>query len=91
MLAKVPQEDEAHSPYLYAKELGHPVLSSQSGSGCFVPNDVNIGGHRNACFMLLTGPNMGGKSTLLRQVCLAVILATVEYLFQMLRTRILNF
>jgi hypothetical protein len=25
MLAKVPQEDEAHSPYLYAKELGHPV------------------------------------------------------------------
>ena len=91
MLAKVPQEDEAHSPYLYAKELGHPVLSSQSGSGCFVPNDVNIGGHRNACFMLLTGPNMDGKSTLLRQVCLAVILATVEYLFQMLRTRILNF
>lgn len=69
--------DEAHSPYLHAKELGHPVLSSQSGSGCFVPNDVNIGGHRNACFMLLTGPNMGGKSTLLRQVCLAVILAQV--------------
>ena len=53
--------DEAHSPYLHAKELGHPVLSSQSGSGCFVPNDVNIGGHINACFMLLTGPNMGGK------------------------------
>ena len=25
MLAKVPQEDEAHSPYLHAKELGHPV------------------------------------------------------------------
>lgn len=46
--------DEAHSPYLHAKELGHPVLSSQRGSGCFVPNDVNIGGHRNACFMLLT-------------------------------------
>lgn len=67
--------DEADTPYLRAKELGHPVLSSLSGSGCFVPNDVNIGGHRNACFMLLTGPNMGGKSTLLRQVCLAVILA----------------
>lgn len=67
--------DEARIPFLRAKELGHPVLSSLSGSGCFVPNDVNIGGYRNACFMLLTGPNMGGKSTLLRQVCLAVILA----------------
>jgi DNA mismatch repair protein MSH6 len=44
-----------------------------------VPNDVNLGGEQHAPFMLLTGPNMGGKSTLLRQVCLAVILAQVFF------------
>lgn len=61
-----------------AKSLGHPVLRSDSlGKGAFVPNDITIGGPGNASFILLTGPNMGGKSTLLRQVCLAVILAQV--------------
>ncbi|KAJ4838664.1 DNA mismatch repair protein msh6 [Turnera subulata] len=65
-------------PCLSAKSLGHPILRSDSlGKGAFVPNDVNIGGSDCASFLLLTGPNMGGKSTLLRQVCLAVILAQV--------------
>ncbi|XP_062143527.1 DNA mismatch repair protein MSH6 [Alnus glutinosa] len=65
-------------PCLSAKNLGHPVLRSDSlGKGTFVPNDVSIGGSDHASFILLTGPNMGGKSTLLRQVCLAVILAQV--------------
>lgn len=65
-------------PCFSAKSLGHPVLRSDSlGKGAFVPNDITIGGPGNASFILLTGPNMGGKSTLLRQVCLAVILAQV--------------
>ncbi|GAV87389.1 MutS_V domain-containing protein/MutS_I domain-containing protein/MutS_II domain-containing protein/MutS_IV domain-containing protein/MutS_III domain-containing protein [Cephalotus follicularis] len=65
-------------PCFSAKRLGHPVLRSDSlGKGTFVPNDITIGGHGQASFILLTGPNMGGKSTLLRQVCLAVILAQV--------------
>lgn len=65
-------------PHLAARSLGHPVLRSDSlGKGTFVPNDVNIGGPDCARFILLTGPNMGGKSTFLRQVCLAVILAQV--------------
>ena len=68
-------------PCLSAKKLGHPVLRSDSlGKGAFVPNDISIGGSGRARFILLTGPNMGGKSTLLRQVCLAVILAQVNYL-----------
>ncbi|XP_043720613.1 DNA mismatch repair protein MSH6 [Telopea speciosissima] len=63
-------------PSLSAKSLGHPVLRSDTlGKGTFVPNDVTIGGSEHASFILLTGPNMGGKSTLLRQVCMAVILA----------------
>ncbi|KAI4349732.1 hypothetical protein L6164_010292 [Bauhinia variegata] len=66
------------TPCFSAKSLGHPVLRSDSlGKGSFVPNDVTIGGPHQASFLLLTGPNMGGKSTLLRQVCLAVILAQV--------------
>ncbi|XP_045796894.1 DNA mismatch repair protein MSH6 [Trifolium pratense] len=66
------------APYIYAKSLGHPVLRSDSlGKAAFVPNDITIGGPDQASFILLTGPNMGGKSTLLRQVCLAVILAQV--------------
>lgn len=71
-------------PYIYAKSLGHPVLRSDSlGKGSFVPNDITIGGSGNSSFLLLTGPNMGGKSTLLRQVCLAVILAQVKYQFML--------
>ncbi|XP_022757900.1 DNA mismatch repair protein MSH6 isoform X2 [Durio zibethinus] len=65
-------------PCFSAKGLGHPILRSDSlGKGAFVPNDITIGGSGHASFLLLTGPNMGGKSTLLRQVCLAVILAQV--------------
>ncbi|XP_057782207.1 DNA mismatch repair protein MSH6 [Salvia miltiorrhiza] len=63
-------------PFLRAKSLGHPVLRSDAlGEGTFVTNDVTLGGSGHSSFILLTGPNMGGKSTLLRQVCLAVILA----------------
>ncbi|CAI9105506.1 OLC1v1004437C1 [Oldenlandia corymbosa var. corymbosa] len=63
-------------PHLTAKSLGHAILRSDClGKGAFVPNDVTLGGSGNAAFILLTGPNMGGKSTFLRQVCLAVILA----------------
>ncbi|KAF5455366.1 hypothetical protein F2P56_024955 [Juglans regia] len=65
-------------PCFSTKNLGHPVLRSDSlGKGTFVPNDITIGGPGRPSFILLTGPNMGGKSTLLRQVCLAVILAQV--------------
>jgi DNA mismatch repair protein MSH6 len=66
------------NPTFHAKNLGHPILQSDSlGKGSFVPNDVKIGGPGNASFIVLTGPNMGGKSTLLRQVCLTIILAQV--------------
>ncbi|CAL1379465.1 unnamed protein product [Linum trigynum] len=65
-------------PLLSAKGLGHPILRSDSlGKGSFVSNNISIGGSDHAQFILLTGPNMGGKSTLLRQVCLATILAQI--------------
>ena len=48
----------------------HPVLETQAG---FVPNDVVMNTKRS--FLLITGPNMGGKSTYLRTVALVSVLA----------------
>jgi DNA mismatch repair protein MutS len=55
----------------------HPVIEQQEmagGSERFVPNDLYLNGTTHH-IMLLTGPNMGGKSTYLRQTALIVILA----------------
>ncbi len=52
----------------------HPVVERLAAAGRFVPNDVclDIQGER---LWLVTGPNMAGKSTLMRQVALIVLLA----------------
>lgn len=60
-------------PILEAKELRHPVLAAKSGSS-FVANDTHLGGDRKS-IALVTGSNCSGKSTLSRQVAVAVILA----------------
>jgi DNA mismatch repair protein MutS len=55
----------------------HPVIELQEmagGSDRFVPNDLYLNGTSHT-ILLLTGPNMGGKSTYLRQTALIVILA----------------
>jgi DNA mismatch repair protein MutS len=51
----------------------HPVVEA-IGEGAFVPNDVDLDADA-AQVLLITGPNMGGKSTYLRQVALLTILA----------------
>jgi DNA mismatch repair protein MutS len=52
----------------------HPVVEQLAAAGQFVPNDVHLdaGSER---LHIITGPNMAGKSTLMRQVALIVILA----------------
>ena len=52
----------------------HPVMEALLGSS-FVPNDLHAG--ERSRFILLTGPNMGGKSTYLRQTALLVVLAQI--------------
>src|SRR5205085_553441 len=51
----------------------HPVVERMMAREAFIPNDVLLDGRGRV--ILLTGPNMAGKSTLLRQVGLCVLLA----------------
>ncbi len=59
---------------LVIRDGRHPVLEQLLGPGRFVPNDVELQG-RARRFLLITGPNMAGKSTYMRQVALITILA----------------
>jgi len=52
--------------------MGNQTFGNQKN---FIPNDTIITSKES--LLLVTGPNMGGKSTLLRQTCLAVILAQI--------------
>lgn len=52
----------------------HPVVEALLESGVFVPNDTLLDKNENRC-AIITGPNMAGKSTYMRQIALIVILA----------------
>jgi DNA mismatch repair protein MutS len=61
---------------LEIEEGRHPVVEAALPGGAFVPNSLRLGGD-GATFILLTGPNMAGKSTYLRQNALIVLMAQV--------------
>lgn len=61
------------APVLRLEGSRHPVVEAIS-SDAFVPNDVHLEAGEKQ-ILILTGPNMGGKSTFLRQVALAVLMA----------------
>jgi DNA mismatch repair protein MutS len=56
-------------------EARHPVVERFAG-GAFVPNDIDLNGTSRQ-LVILTGPNMGGKSTYLRQTALMPLLAQI--------------
>ncbi|GAB2292219.1 DNA mismatch repair protein msh7 [Dionaea muscipula] len=75
--APISKSETGKGPVLQIKGLWHPFALAENGA-IPVPNDVYLGEatdgyHPRA--LLLTGPNMGGKSTLLRAACVAVVLA----------------
>ncbi|WP_433975451.1 DNA mismatch repair protein MutS [Tunturiibacter lichenicola] len=56
----------------------HPVVErrlEESGGGRFVPNSVHVNADAGPAVLLITGPNMGGKSTYLRMAALLVVMA----------------
>lgn len=59
---------------LYIKESRHPVVEKVI-SGVFVPNDIIM--DKNTNILLITGPNMAGKSTYMRQMALISIMAQI--------------
>ena len=61
-------------PYIELKDCVHPCLIERTTY--FVPNDITLGKDGKS-LIVMTGPNMGGKSTLLRQVCIAAIIAQI--------------
>ena len=58
---------------LVIEEGKHPVLAEHLGAE-FVPNDVDLG-NKSGDILVITGPNMSGKSTYIRQVALLVLMA----------------
>ena len=56
------------------EEGRHPVIEKALPSGKFVPNDISLNQERDEV-IIITGPNMAGKSTVLRQTALIVLLA----------------
>ncbi|SDA02255.1 BZ3501_MvSof-1269-A2-R1_C50g00263 [Microbotryum saponariae] len=72
------------------EELRHPCVLNRalrSASVDFIPNDVTLGGDAEQ-LILLTGPNMAGKSTLLRMTCAAIIMAQLGCFVPAARARI---
>ncbi|MFA5104927.1 MAG: DNA mismatch repair protein MutS [Candidatus Margulisiibacteriota bacterium] len=60
---------------LIIKDGRHPVAEKTLGQHLFVPNDTLM--DKNGRFLLITGPNMAGKSTYMRQVALITLLAQI--------------
>jgi DNA mismatch repair protein MutS len=69
-----PQLNDGDSIHIVAGR--HPVVEQTQPETPFIPNDTNLSNH-DAQIGIITGPNMAGKSTYLRQVALIVLMAQV--------------
>ena len=62
--------------HILIKNGRHPIVEAVAKSTAFVPNDTNLDEKENRC-MIITGPNMAGKSTYMRQVALITLMAQI--------------
>lgn len=82
-LASVGAEDQTYvKPRLVdeqvvdIKEGNHPILYALAQNSTYVPNNVDLSHDKNRV-MIITGPNMGGKSSYVKQVALSVIMTQI--------------
>ncbi|MFN0060814.1 MAG: DNA mismatch repair protein MutS [Planctomycetota bacterium] len=76
-------------PVLEVEEGRHPVLAAVRGPAAtnFTPNDISLGGEHGT-LAIITGPNMAGKSTYIRQAALITLLAQVGSFVPARRARV---
>ena len=67
-----PQIDDSLN--ILIRDGRHPIVEKVSGSESFVPNDTEMDASENQ-FLLITGPNMAGKSTYMRQIAMIIVMA----------------
>lgn len=98
-LAEVAHRDDYVRPEiddsleLVLEDARHPVVERLAAAGRFVPNDVVLDASPDAPqdrarLWIVTGPNMAGKSTFMRQVALAVVLAQMGSFVPAKRARV---
>ncbi len=92
-LAELAQKRGYHRPtvddslVIELEDSRHPVVEALAPSGTVVPNDVRVDADGER-LLVITGPNMAGKSTVMRQTALAVILAQAGSFVPAVRARI---
>ncbi|MGC9196375.1 MAG: DNA mismatch repair protein MutS [Syntrophobacteraceae bacterium] len=69
-----PEVDSSDS--IHIRDGRHPVIERFLPEGSFVPNDLDLD-QKDQQVLIITGPNMAGKSTILRQAALIVLLAQI--------------
>ncbi|THH32610.1 hypothetical protein EUX98_g1558 [Antrodiella citrinella] len=83
-----PKFVEGDAAFVEFDELRHPAMCVSSVlKGNFIPNDIRLGGD-GAKVALLTGPNMGGKSTAMRMTAAGVIMAQLGMMVPARRAKI---
>ena len=81
-LARIASENDWTLPFIDNGDLlkiedgRHPVVENVLGYGRFVPNDLNASNSEKQ-LLIITGPNMSGKSTYIRQAAILTILAQI--------------
>lgn len=78
--AQVSEQNDYHRPTFAKDELSikgsrHPVIERVMTDGSFVPNDITL--NKEQFILLITGPNMSGKSTYMRQLALTIIMGQI--------------
>ena len=78
---RILDSNETRPSVLSFRQARHPCVEGSAASPEFIPNDLSLGSvneqNNSERVLLLSGPNMGGKSTFLRQTCILAILAQI--------------